>query len=279
MSRQRLDADLVRRELIDDIAQAVPLIESGRITVNGAVASNPRHMVARGDAVELLPPPIPFVSRGGLKLAAALDRFGVDPAGRRCLDVGASTGGFTDCLLQADAASVVALDVGHGQLHPKLRDHPDVVVLERTHIRDATPELIGGRVSLATADLSFISVGRAVAPMVACCERPADLVVLVKPQFEAPKPVVDRGAGIVRDPDEWAGALRRAIGALQRNGGGIMDVMASPIRGARGNVEFLVHAVVADDELPPAGQTPQIESLIAAAVADAATDPAEPSHG
>jgi 23S rRNA (cytidine1920-2'-O)/16S rRNA (cytidine1409-2'-O)-methyltransferase len=181
------------------------------------------------------------VSRGGEKLAAALERFHIEAQGRRALDAGASTGGFTDCLLQRGAASVVAVDVGHGQLHPKLRGDSRVDVRERLNIRHVTVADLGGPVDGVVADLSFISL-RVVAPnLVELATPDADVVLLVKPQFEAGRDRVGKG-GVVRDPAvhrEVLGAVVRDLGAA---GLGIVAVIASPMRGADGNVEFLARA-------------------------------------
>ena len=155
-SRQRLDAELVRRELVDSRQQARALIDAHQVKVNGAFADKPARLVARGDNIELVGERAPFVSRGGQKLAGALDTFAIDPAGLRCLDAGASTGGFTDCLLQRGAADVVAVDVGYGQLHESLVGHPRVTNLERTNIRTLETDDIGGAVDLVVGDLSFI---------------------------------------------------------------------------------------------------------------------------
>jgi 23S rRNA (cytidine1920-2'-O)/16S rRNA (cytidine1409-2'-O)-methyltransferase len=181
------------------------------------------------------------VSRGGDKLAAALDRFAVVVEGARALDLGASTGGFTDCLLQAGAASVVAVDVGRGQLAWSLRTDARVTVLERTNARNLEAEQIGGAVDLVVADLSFISL-RTVAPaLVRCTSAHADAVLLVKPQFEAGRARVGKG-GIVRDPDVHRAVLHEVTDGLAAAGVIVTDIMVSPLRGADGNVEFLARA-------------------------------------
>ena len=212
--------------------------------VAGAVADKPSRLVARGDAVVVTGEPARFVSRGGDKLEAALDRFRVDVAGRRCLDAGASTGGFTDCLLQRGASSVLAVDVGHGQLHPRLRGDDRVRVLERTNVRSLTIADAGGAAfDVVVADLSFISLTTVAAKL--CAElaaEGAEIVVLVKPQFEVGRAVASRGRGVVRDPGEHRSSLRTVAGALQGCGATIMGAMASPVVGPAGNVEFLVHA-------------------------------------
>jgi 23S rRNA (cytidine1920-2'-O)/16S rRNA (cytidine1409-2'-O)-methyltransferase len=192
-----------------------------------------------------------FVSRGGEKLDAALDRFTIDPVGVRALDAGASTGGFTDCLLQRDAARVVALDVGHGQLHERLRADPRVEVHERRNVRDLAPRDLGEPFPLVVADLSFISL-RAVLPHLLDQAAPgADLVLLVKPQFEAGRDEASRGRGVIRDPEVWRRVLEEVVVALGGYGAAIMGAMPSPITGADGNVEFLVHARAAPAD-PPA---------------------------
>jgi 23S rRNA (cytidine1920-2'-O)/16S rRNA (cytidine1409-2'-O)-methyltransferase len=183
-----------------------------------------------------------FVSRGGEKLAAALDSFAVDVAGRRALDAGASTGGFTDCLLQAGASAVIAVDVGHGQLHERLRSDPRVDVRERTHVRELTPADIGEPVEVLVADLSFISLRSVLPDLVPLCAPGADIVVLVKPQFEAGREEASLGRGVIRDPVVHDRVVREVVGALESLGSSIMGTMRSPITGAEGNVEFLVHA-------------------------------------
>jgi len=186
------------------------------------------------------------VSRGGEKLDAALHTFGIDVAGSRVLDAGASTGGFTDCLLQRGAARVVAADVGYGQLHERLRADDRVDVHERTNVRGLGPRVIGGPVDVVVADLSFISL-RTVAPALLDCARPgADLVLLVKPQFEAGRADASRGRGVIRDPAVRERALAEVCGAFVDLGATIMGTMESPLKGADGNVEFLVHVRKAD---------------------------------
>jgi len=240
--RQRLDAELVRRRLVESRTDAGRAIAAGRVLVNGAIADKASRQVHAGDALVIAGLPARFVSRGGEKLDAALAAFALDVTGLRVLDAGASTGGFTDCLLQRGAAHVVALDVGHGQLHPRIRDHPRVTVLERFHIRDAAPEAIGGAVQLVTADLSFISLRRVLAPLIGAAMPGSALVLLVKPQFEAGKVEVARAHGVITDAaihervrDEVGTALVEACCVVH----GWID---SPIYGGDGNREFLVHA-------------------------------------
>ena len=239
--RRRLDAELVRRGLLASRSQAVEAISAGRVLVAGSRADAPARLVDPAEPIQLQGDAPRFVSRGGEKLAAALERFAVPVAGVRALDLGASTGGFTDCLLQAGAASVLAVDVGRGQLAWALRTDTRVTVLERTNARNLEPEHLGGVVDLAVADLSFISL-RTVAPaLVRCTTVDADLVLLVKPQFEAGRARVGKG-GIVRDPDVHRAVLHEVATGLESSGLFVVDVMVSPLRGADGNVEFLVRA-------------------------------------
>jgi 23S rRNA (cytidine1920-2'-O)/16S rRNA (cytidine1409-2'-O)-methyltransferase len=204
--------------------------------------------VAAAEAVVVTGPPQRFVSRGGEKLDAALNEFGVDVAGRRVLDAGASTGGFVDCLLQRGAHQVYAIDVGHGQLDARLRQDGRVRVLERINVRTLIPDALDRPgdpftpVDLVTADLSFISLTVVAAALVGLCRTDGDLVALVKPQFEAGRPEVSRGRGVVADPEVWRRALGDVAGALGTAGTGIMGAMPSPLRGSSGNVEFLLHA-------------------------------------
>jgi 23S rRNA (cytidine1920-2'-O)/16S rRNA (cytidine1409-2'-O)-methyltransferase len=240
--RQRLDAELVRRQLVESRTDAARAIEAQRVLVNGAVADKPARQVHAGDAIVLAGDGPRFVSRGGEKLDGALTAFGLDVTGWRVLDAGASTGGFTDCLLQRGAAHVVALDVGHGQLHPTVRNDPRVHVIEKFHVRDATPELIGGRVHLVTADLSFISIVRVLDALIGVCEAGAHLVLLVKPQFEAGKVEVSKGHGIITDPAIHQRVRDEVHAALEARGCDVLGWIDSPITGTDGNREFLVHA-------------------------------------
>jgi 23S rRNA (cytidine1920-2'-O)/16S rRNA (cytidine1409-2'-O)-methyltransferase len=211
--------------------------------VAGAVATKPSRLVAPSEPVVVLGPPPRFVGRGGDKLDAALDRFAVDVAGRRAIDAGASTGGFTDALLQRGARSVVAVDVGRGQLHQKLRTDPRVVVLERTDIRNVDPDAIGGPAPLVVADLSFISLRTVASELLGLTEAGGDLVLLVKPQFEAGRAEASKGRGVVRDPEVRRRAVDDVVAAYEAAGATIMGCMESPLRGAQGNVEFFIHAV------------------------------------
>ncbi|CAN5832612.1 TlyA family rRNA (cytidine-2'-O)-methyltransferase [soil metagenome] len=211
--------------------------------VGGAPATNPSRLVAAHEAVARTRSAPPFVSRGGQKLHAALGRFDVSLVGRRVLDVGASTGGFTDCALQAGAASVVALDVGWGQLHHRLRSDDRVEVFDRTNIRHVDPSALGRPAEAAVVDLSFISLRLVLDALLTLVSPGGDLIWLVKPQFEATKTEVDLGRGVIGDAAVWARVLRTVMGTLDQRGAAIMGVMTSPLRGADGNVEFLLHAM------------------------------------
>jgi 23S rRNA (cytidine1920-2'-O)/16S rRNA (cytidine1409-2'-O)-methyltransferase len=239
----------VRRGLAGSRQEAQAAIAAGSVLVGGAPADKAARLVGPDEPVVLLGPASPYVSRGGLKLGAALDRFDVVTEGRRALDAGASTGGFTDCLLQRGVEQVYAVDVGHGQLDARLRADDRVVVLERVNVRTLTVAQLEAAdlefvpCPLVVADLSFISL-RSVLP--ALCGPVAapgsDLVLLVKPQFEVGRAAVSKGKGVVRDPALWLGALEGVTSALSAAGTGIVGAMASPLTGAAGNVEFLVHA-------------------------------------
>jgi len=206
--------------------------------------------VAADEPVHLVGEPDRFVGRGGFKLDHAVDQFSIAIAGRRAIDIGASTGGFTDCLLQRGAQSVVALDVGYGQLHHRLRNHPRVEVVERTNIRHADPDELGAPFDLVVADVSFISIQIVADALAALGGEATDWVVLVKPQFEVGKELVG-GGGIVRDPAVHRQAIEIAAAALEDTGVGVIDIVASPITGAGGNREFLVHGRRGRSRLDP----------------------------
>ncbi len=238
----------MRRGLLTSRERAQVEIAAGRVTVGGAPAAKASRLVAPGEAVALDGPPAPYVSRGGEKLAGALDEFSVAVAGVDALDAGASTGGFTDCLLQRGAAHVVAVDVGRGQLHHRLRGHAGVTVIERTNVRHLTLAALGREsrpFSLVVADLSFISLTTVAPALVGLATPAADLVVLVKPQFEAGRAEADRGRGVIGAPEVWHRVLVEVVGAFGEVGAAMMGLMVSPLLGARGNVEFLAHLVVA----------------------------------
>lgn len=239
--RARLDSELVRRGLAASRGEARRLIDAGRVTVQGAPAMKAATQVASDEAVTLTTAPDPYASRGGHKLAGALAAFGIDAAGRHCLDAGASTGGFTDVLLQEGAARVVAVDVGYGQLAWRLRSDPRVVVLDRTNVRSLTPEQVPPPPpDLVTADLSFISLTLVLGALAGVASPGADHLLLVKPQFEAGRQAVGKG-GVVRDPAVWRRTIVQVVEAGQAAGLGFAGASASPLPGPAGNVEFFVH--------------------------------------
>lgn len=233
----------MRRGLVTSRSEAQHLIDAKRITVNGAVADKAARQVAPGDQLLVVGPPARFVGRGAYKLDHALDRFSVDVTGRRALDAGASTGGFTDCLLQRGAAHVVAVDVGHGQLHERLRADDRVTNLERTNVRHLDVATIGGPVDLVVGDLSFISLRLVIAPLVSVCQPGADMVLLVKPQFEAGRSEVSKGRGVISDPEVWERVRGEVSDAFESHHCVVAGWTESPITGADGNHEFLIHTI------------------------------------
>jgi len=266
--RRRLDSELVRRGLAASRTEARETVEAGLVNVAGRPATKPSTLVDQAEPVTVAGPVRPFVSRGGEKLDAALDRFAVDVRGRDCLDAGASTGGFTDCLLRRGAARVVAIDVGYGQLAWPLRQDPRVTVLERTNVRDLRSDGLPVAPSVVVADLSFISLRLVLPTLARVSGDEAEFVVLVKPQFEAGPEAVGKG-GVVRDPASWRSALQTVATTLEALGFEVAGVMASPLLGPAGNVEFLLHARARDPARPaepdpdPAGVGPALDRAVA----------------
>jgi 23S rRNA (cytidine1920-2'-O)/16S rRNA (cytidine1409-2'-O)-methyltransferase len=256
--RVRLDVELVRRGLARSRAHAAELIAAGRVRVAGHAAVKPATAIDTASGIDVAPvvDAGEYVSRGGHKLAGALDVFeaqGFAVQGRRCLDAGASTGGFTEVLLRRGATSVVAVDVGYGQLAWSLRTDPRVVVLERTNIRDFTVDAIGGPVSVVVADLSFISLQLVLPAMSRCVTPDADLALLVKPQFEVGRDMVPRG-GVVRDSQLRTSAVLDVAEFAYKEGLGFLGCVASPLPGPSGNVEYFIW-------LRPGGPAPQRELM------------------
>jgi 23S rRNA (cytidine1920-2'-O)/16S rRNA (cytidine1409-2'-O)-methyltransferase len=242
MTKKRVDVVLVERGLAESRAQAQALVLAGLVPG----FDKPGQQI--GEDVELaVERPPRFVSRGGEKLAHALDALDVDPAGKDCLDLGASTGGFTDCLLQRGAARVIALDVGYGQLHPRLRDDDRVVVLERTNARQL--EALPFAPELITCDVSFISATRVLPPAVALAAPGWEALVLVKPQFEAGR--ADAPKGVVRDPDVHRRVLREFCDATEGWGGRVAGIVDSGHPGPKGNREFVVHLIASEEPSAP----------------------------
>jgi 23S rRNA (cytidine1920-2'-O)/16S rRNA (cytidine1409-2'-O)-methyltransferase len=239
MSRVRLDQLLLDRKLAPSRERARALVLAGQVTVDGQPVTKAGTAVDDSATVALIVPDHPYVGRGGLKLAHALDTFQISVTGRECLDIGASTGGFTDVMLQRGAVRVVALDVGHGQLDWRLRQDPRVVVLEHVNARTLTLEMLPGTVDLVTVDVSFISLAR-IFPVVPAVLRPgADVVTLVKPQFEAGRAEVRKG--IIRSAQIHVRVLEEVAAAGAEVGLTRVASTSSPITGQKGNVEFLVH--------------------------------------
>ncbi len=238
--RIRLDVLLVERGLAPSRERAQALVMAGLVSVDGHPADKPGRAVTAGAEVIVLGKEHPWASRGGMKLAAALDSFGVDPAGKRCLDVGASTGGFTDVLLQHGATQVVALDVGRGQLDWRLRRDPRVVVMEGINARHLAPGDLEGSFGVITVDVSFISLKLVLPALIPFLAGDGDIVALVKPQFEAGKGKVGKG-GVVRDAAVREGAIRDVIATADELGLACLARLPSPIPGPAGNVEELIH--------------------------------------
>ena len=244
--KSRLDALLVEQGHALSRERARALILAGRVLVNEQKIDKPGAPIAAGAAIRLLGEDLPYVSRGGLKLAGALDHWKIAVEGRACLDVGASTGGFTDCLLQHGAASVTAVDTGFGQIAMKLRNDPRVRLLERTNARLLEPGALAAakpssELTLLVMDVSFISATLLLGPVLAAASSLAEAVILVKPQFEAGREHVGKG-GIVRDPDAHQLAIDRVAECARSLGWEVVETIPSPITGAEGNREFLLYA-------------------------------------
>ena len=246
-ARRRLDVWLVDNGLAPTREKAQALVMAGRVTVNGAAARKAGAAVAADAEVEVRPGP-EHVGRGAVKLAGALDAFGVDPRGRVAVDVGASTGGFTETLLARGASRVYAVDVGRAQLHERLSADPRVVVVDRVNARALGREHVPEPCGIATADVSFISVARILPALLGVLAEGADAIVLVKPQFEVGRGQVGRG-GIVKDPGLHAGSVRAVAEAAAAAGYAVVGACASPIAGTEGNREFFLHLRAAEGGL------------------------------
>jgi 23S rRNA (cytidine1920-2'-O)/16S rRNA (cytidine1409-2'-O)-methyltransferase len=239
-TKERIDRLLVERGLFDSRAKAQAAITAGLVRANDAPVRKASEEIAVDAALQATPAH-PYVSRGGVKLVAALERFGFDPKGCVCLDVGASTGGFTQVLLERGARKVYAVDVGRGQLHDSLRGKPEVVSLEETDIRTLEPERLGEAPSLATIDVSFISLKQVLPAALALANAPAQLIALIKPQFEAGRSALKKG--IVRDAALRAAVCDEIAALIASLGWRVIGVIPSPIEGGDGNIEFLLGAV------------------------------------
>ena len=246
--RARVDAELVRRGLARSRQQAAELIGAGRVSIDGMPAAKPATAIALSAALRVdAADERSWVSRGAHKLIGALDAFDISVTDARCLDAGASTGGFTEVLLDRGAREVVAVDVGYGQLAWTLRSDARVTVLERTNVRELTPAAIGGPVNLVVADLSFISLSTVLPALVSCASDDADIVPMVKPQFEVGKDRV--GGGVVSDPQLRAGAVLAVAGRAAELDWHTVAVTASPLPGPSGNVEYFLHLRTRSDHL------------------------------
>lgn len=230
----------MRRGLAGDLTEAEALVHGGVVLVGGSVASNPAQMVLPGDAISLTSRKERFVSRGGTKLEYALEAFSVDPRDRVCLDAGASTGGFSDCLLQRGALLVYAIDVGKGQLHSRVGSDARVIIMDRVNVRHLAADELSIPPSVVVADLSFIGLKQVAKALVDVSEPCSDLVFLVKPQFEAGRRQVESG-GVVRDPKVHSEVLQRVISDLGEIGLQLHALVPSPITGRAGNIEFFGH--------------------------------------
>ena len=259
MAKVRLDQLLVTRGLAPTRARAQAVILAGDVQVAGVRVDKAGALVAEDAPVDVRRADHPYVSRGGVKLAGALDAFGVDPSDRQCLDLGASTGGFTDCLLQRGARRVVAVDVGYGQLAHKLRVDARVVVLERTNARTLEPSAIGGPADLTVVDASFIGLGKLMAAVARCTGPGGELVALVKPQFEVGREEASRGRGVVRDDKVRADAVDGAASEVAAAGFVILGQRDSTLPGPKGNREVFLHARRTPD--PPPGERPSATPL------------------
>ena len=242
MAKIRLDQLLVQRGLVESRERAQALIIAGQVLVNEQKQDKSGALVPEDAEIRILGEQLPYVSRGGLKLASALKEFKVSVAGRTALDVGASTGGFTDCLLQHGCEKVFAVDVGYGQMAWKLRQDPRVVVIERTNIRAMDPSLIPAPVDVVVIDVSFISLEKVIPSIMQFLRPGSELIALIKPQFEVGKGQVGKG-GIVRDETARAAAVTRIADFIRSIGLDVKGVIPSPIQGQDGNVEFLIHAI------------------------------------
>lgn len=258
MPKERIDKVMVERGLAESRTRAQALILAGQVLVREQRIDKPGHLIDASAEIRIKGETLRYVGRGGLKLEAALGEFNINPQGKACLDVGASTGGFTDCLLQHGAARVWAIDVGHNQLAWRLRQDSRVVVVEGRNARTLSPEQFPVPFDIAAIDVSFISLTRILPEVRSCLKEGADCIALIKPQFEVGKGEVGRG-GIVTEPSKHRRVMHDVIAAAELAGFGARGLIASPILGAEGNREFLVHLVSAS---AGSGSAPSIRQLI-----------------
>ena len=258
--KERLDLLLTEKGLCDSRSRAQAIIMSGEVYVDGQKCDKAGTAVDRNAVIEVRGNSCPYVSRGGLKLEKAMRDFGIDPTGYVCSDSGASTGGFTDCLLQRGASKVYAIDVGYGQLAWRIRTDPRVVCMERTNIRYVTLDMIGQPLDLSVVDVSFISL-KLVLPAIQALLKPTGQVVcLIKPQFEAGKDKVGK-KGVVRDPAVHAEVLQAFLALAQSLHFTVKNLTYSPVKGPEGNIEFLGHLSMC----PEGGIVPDVPAIVVAA--------------
>jgi len=238
--KERLDKLLVRKGIVSSRERAKALILEGRILVNAAPVDKAGALIDEGAEIVLKGEDIPYVSRGGLKLEGALDHFNIRLDGLVVMDVGASTGGFTDCMLQRGARKVYAVDVGYGQLSWKLRNDPRVVVLERKNIRYLAGDLVPEKVDLVTIDVSFISLSKVVPKVLEFLKEGGGILALIKPQFEVGREEVDKG-GVIRSEEKRRAVVRKLTGEFERMGLVPRGVFESPLKGQKGNVEYFIY--------------------------------------
>jgi 23S rRNA (cytidine1920-2'-O)/16S rRNA (cytidine1409-2'-O)-methyltransferase len=258
--KQRIDTLLHEKGLFESRERARAAIMAGKVRINGNLADKPGMKVNKEASIEVSGG-LPYVSRGGLKLAKALQSFHIDLNGKTVLDVGASTGGFTDCALQNGAARVYAVDVGYGQLAWKLRSDPRVVTLERTNIKNLQPGALDKRPDFITIDVSFISLGKIMPAVAALAEKNAVGIALIKPQFEAGREKVGK-KGVVRDPDTHREVIGNICRMMAGNGWRVMGLDYSPVKGPEGNIEYLLHF---DLSAPGHFDEQEIETAVAGA--------------
>lgn len=250
--KERLDVLLVNRNLAGSREKAKAIIMSGIVYVEGQKEDKAGTTFEDSVSIEVRGNTLKYVSRGGLKLEKAITHFGVVPEGKVCMDVGASTGGFTDCMLQNGAVKVYAVDVGHGQLDWKLRNDERVVCMEKTNIRYVTPEQVPDRIQLASIDVSFISLSKVLGPVKALLAEDGQVVCLIKPQFEAGREKVGK-KGVVREKSTHLEVIEAVTAFAGSIGFGILNLEFSPIKGPEGNIEYLLHL----QNYPEPGKAPQ----------------------
>ena len=265
--KERLDVLLVQRNLAGSREKAKALIMSGIVYVNGQKEDKAGTTFEETVPIEVRGSTLKYVSRGGLKLEKAMDRFGVRLDGKICMDVGASTGGFTDCMLQNGAVKVYSVDVGHGQLAWKLRNDERVVCMEKTNVRYVTPEDIADPIGFASIDVSFISLTKVLGPVKALLEDNGQIVCLIKPQFEAGREKVGK-KGVVRDAKVHQEVIEKVMEYAKSIGFAPQHLEFSPIKGPEGNIEYLLHIVKTDTENPVKEQELSIQNVVALAHAE-----------